>query len=256
MRPEEVGLAPGARRRVTGLRREEVATLAGISAPYYLRLEQGRVRHPSASVIDALAQALQLDVESAAYLRRLAHLSEGPYTQSSGAQNVIDGLDRVIDQFPLPAVILSRCQDVLAANPYARALSPEFTIGENILRWRLLSAAARELYVDWEPSVANLVRGLREVAVADLNDRRLHALIDELSARSPLFRSLWNTADVGYRSGKVRMRHPRIGDVELRRNRLGLPHSGGQHMILLHAEPGSLSARALTTLLDAPAQHA
>jgi transcriptional regulator with XRE-family HTH domain len=252
VRPEDVGLEPGSRRRVTGLRREELAMLAGISAPYYLRLEQDQVTHPSAAVVDALARALLLDIESATYLRYLAHLPAGADPNSSGAQNVIDGFDRLIDQFPMPAVILNRCQDVLAANAYARALSPEFAIGENVLRWRFLDPAARELYLDWEHSVENLVRGLREVAIADLNDRRLHALIGELSTASQLFRTLWNRADVGYRVGTLRMRHPRLGEIELRRNRLSLPHSGGQHMILLHAEPDSPTAHTLPTLLSAP----
>jgi transcriptional regulator with XRE-family HTH domain len=252
VRPEDVGLDPGARRRVAGLRREELAILAGISAPYYLRLEQGRVTHPSAAVVDALARALRLDTGAAAYLRQLAHLSASADAQSSGAQNVYDELDRVIDQFPMPAVILNRCQDVLAANRYARALSPEFAIGENVLRWRLLDPAARELYRNWEQSLENLVRGLREVAVADLDDRRLRALIDELTTASPLFRTLWNNADVGYRVGTVHMSHPQIGDIELRRNRLTMPHSGGQHMILLHAVPGSPTSHALTKLLQGP----
>ena len=251
--PEEVGLDPGSRRRVAGLRREEVATLAGISAPYYVRIEQGRVTHPSAQVVDALARALRLDVKATEYLRQLANLPGSGHALASGAQTVIDGLDRVIGQFPMPAVILNRYLDVLASNPCARALSPEYAVGENVLRWRLLEPAARELYVQWEGSLENLVRGLREVAVADLNDRRLRALIDELTTASPLFRELWNRADVGYRVGTLRMRHPRVGEIELRRNRLSLPHSGGQHMLLFHAEPQSPTAHALEVLRSLPA---
>jgi transcriptional regulator with XRE-family HTH domain len=203
VRPEDVGLDPGSRRRVAGLRREEVASLAGISVAYYLRLEQGHVTHPSEQVVDALARALQLDVEGTEHLCQLAHLP-GKHGQEPVAQMIANGVDRLIDQFPMPAAIVNRCLDVLASNPCARALSPEYTIGENVLRWRILEPAARQLYSNWEFASENLVRGLREVAVTDLNDRRLRALIDELTEASPLFRQLWERADVGYRVGTTR----------------------------------------------------
>jgi transcriptional regulator with XRE-family HTH domain len=248
VQPEQVGLLTGSRRRVAGLRREEVATLAGISAPYYLRIEQGRVTHPSESVIDALARALLLDSHATTYLRHLAHLPESHQPRSEAA-SVTDGLETVIEQFPMPAIILDRCQDVLAANACARALSPEYAIGENVLRWRLLDPAARELYIEWEQSVENLVRGLREVAVIDLHDRRLRALINELTTASSTFRQLWDAAEVGYRTGTLRMRHPQIGNIELHRNRLSIPNSGGQHMLILHAEPKSPTAHALRDLV-------
>jgi hypothetical protein len=148
----------------------------------------------------------------------------------------------------MPAIVASRCQDVLAANPCARTLSPEFAVGENFLRWRLLDPAARELYVNWDEATSNVVSGLREVAVSDLDDPRLRALIDQLSAASQHFRELWARADVGYRTGTVQMRHPHVGDIHLRRNRLSVPHSGGQHVIIYHAEPGSQSAQALEEL--------
>jgi transcriptional regulator with XRE-family HTH domain len=247
VRPEDVGLVTGARRRVAGLRREELALLAGISSEYYLRIEQGHVTHPSAQVVDALARALRLDVEGTEYLHRLASPT-GSGRPQSALETVADGLDELIDQFSVPAIVVSRCLDVLAANPCARALSPEFAVGENYLRWRLLDPAARELYVNWDEATPNLVSGLREVAVSDLDDPRLWALIDELSAASQRFRELWARADVGYRTGTIHMRHPQVGDLYLRRNRLSVPHSGGQHLIIYHAETGSQSARALEEL--------
>jgi transcriptional regulator with XRE-family HTH domain len=246
VRPEDVGLVSGARRRVAGLRREELALLAGISSAYYLRIEQGRVNHPSAQVVDALARALRLDVEATEYLHRLVSPTSG--RPQSARQPVADGLDELIDQFPIPAIVVSRCLDVLAANSCARALSPEFAVGENFLRWRLLDPAARELYVNWDEATSNLVSGLREVAVSDLDDPRLRALIDELSAASQRFRELWARADVGYHTGTLQMRHPQVGELQLRRNRLSVPHSGGQHLIIYHAEPGSQSARGLDEL--------
>lgn len=255
VRPEDVGLDPGSRRRVAGLRREEVASRAGISVAYYLRLEQGHVTHPSEQVVDALARALLLDVEGTEHLCQLAHLA-GKHGQEPVAQMIADRVDRLIDQFPMPAAIVNRCLDVLASNPCARALSPEYTIGENVLRWRILEPAARQLYPNWEVGLEILVRGLREVAVTDLNDRRLRALIDELTEVSPLFRQLWERADVGYRVGITKMCHPHVGELELYRNRLNLPYSGGQHILIFHAEPQSVTARALEVLRSLATQDA
>jgi transcriptional regulator with XRE-family HTH domain len=247
VRPEDVGLNAGARRRVPGLRREELATLAGISSAYYLRLEQGRDTHPSAQVVDALARALQLDLQATEHLYQLATATGGRRPQAAG-ETAADGLDQLIDQFPMPAIVASGCQDVLAANPCARALSPGFTPGQNFLRWRLLEPAARELYVNWDEATEIAVSGLREVAGSDVGDPRLRALIDELAAASQRFRELWARADVGYRKGIVHMRHPHVGDLHLHRNRLVVPHSGGQHLLIYYAEPGSESAKALEVL--------
>ena len=135
----------------------------------------------------------------------------------SAEETVANGLDQLIDQFPMPAIVASRCQDVLAANPCARALSPGFTPGQNFLRWRLLDPAARELYVDWDEATEIAVSGLRDVVGSDMGDPRLRALIDELSAASQRFRELWARADVGYRPGIIHMRHPQVGDLYLHR---------------------------------------
>jgi transcriptional regulator with XRE-family HTH domain len=247
VRPEDVGVVPGARRRVAGLRREELAMLAGISAEYYLRLEVGRDSNPSAQVVDALAHALRLDGAATDYIHRLAG-ARGSRRPRSAADTVAEGLDQLINLLPTPAVVANRCLDVLAANPSARALSPEFAVGQNFLRWRLLEPAARELYVDWDEVVENSVRGLREVSASDPNDAKMHALIDELSGASGRFGELWARGDVGYRSGTTRMRHPRVGEIKVIRNRLSVPGRHGQHLLIYHAEPGSQSARALEEL--------
>lgn len=247
VRPEQVGLAAGARRRVPGLRREELATLAGISSAYYLRLEQGRDTRPSAQVVDALAHALRLDVNATEYLHRLAS-APGSRRTDPTEEAVANGLDDLIDQFPMPALVASRCQDVLAANPCAQALSPGFAPGENFLRWRLLDPAARELYVDWAEATATAVSGLRDVVGSDQSDPRLQALIDELAAASQRFRELWARADVGYRPGIIHLRHPRVGELHLHRTSLDVPHAGGQHLLIFYAEPGSESAKALEAL--------
>src|ERR1700752_451421 len=247
VRPEDVGLVAGSRRRVAGLRREELALLAGISSDYYLRLEQGRDKNPSPQVLDALARALRLDVKATEYLHQLASPAAGRGNQG-GAEAVADGLDELIDQFPMPAIVASRYQDVLAANPIARALPPGFALGQNFLCWRLLDPAARELYLDWDEATDVVVSGLRDLAGSDPDDPRLRALVDELSAASARFRELWARAEVGYRAGVVHMRHPQVGDLRLRSSGLIVPHSGGQHLLIYRAEPGSDSARALELL--------
>jgi transcriptional regulator with XRE-family HTH domain len=247
VRPEDVGLIPGARRRVPGLRRQELAMLAGISSDYYLRLEQGRDKNPSAQILDALARALQLDIKGTEYLYQLASPS-GSRRKQSDLETAADGLDELIDQFPMPAIVANRYQDVLAANPIACALAPGFAPGQNFLRWRLVDPTAREFFVDWDEATDVAVSGLREVAGSASDDARMRALIDELSAASPRFRELWARADVGYRAGITHMRHPEVGDLFLYRNRLSVPHSGGQHLIIFRAEPGSPSAKALDAL--------
>jgi transcriptional regulator with XRE-family HTH domain len=247
VRPEDVGLIPGARRRVPGLRREELALLAGISSDYYLRLEQGRDKNPSAQILDALARALQLDIKGTEYLHQLASPS-GSRRKQSDLEAAAEGLDELIDQFPMPAIVANRYQDVLAANPIACALAPGFAPGQNFLRWRLVDPTAREFFVDWDEATDVAVSGLREVAGSASDDARMRALIDELSAASPRFRELWARADVGYRAGITHMRHPEVGDLFLHRNRLSVPHSGGQHLIIFRAEPGSPTAKALDAL--------
>jgi transcriptional regulator with XRE-family HTH domain len=247
VRPEDVGLIAGARRRVRGLRREELATLAGISSEYYLRLEQGRDKNPSAQILDAIARALQLDIKGTEHLHQLAS-PPGSRREQLDLETAADGTDELIDQFSMPAIVASRCLDVLAANPLARALSPGFTPGLNFLRWRLLEPAARDFFVDWEESTDVVVSGLREAAGSDPDDPRLRALVDELSGASTRFRELWARAEVGYRTGVIHMRHPDVGDLYLHRNRFNIPHSGGQHMLTYRAEPGSESAAALEAL--------
>jgi transcriptional regulator with XRE-family HTH domain len=247
VRPEDVGLIAGARRRVRGLRREELATLAGISSEYYLRLEQGRDKNPSAQILDAIARALQLDIKGTEHLHQLAS-SPGTRREQLDLETAADGTDELINQFSMPAIVVSRCLDVLAANPLARALSPGFTPGRNFLRWRLLEPAARDFFVDWDEATDVVVSGLREAAGSDPDDPRLHALVDELSSASAYFRELWARADVGYRPGVIHMRHPDVGDLYLHRNRFNIPHSGGQHMLTYRADPGSDSAAKLEAL--------
>ena len=247
VRPEDVGLVPGARRRVEGLRREELAMLAGISAEYYLRLEVGRDTNPSAQVIEALARALRLDAKSTQHLHNLANPTGSDNADLEVARAY--ALPELIHQFSLPAFVANRYLDVLAANPMARALSPEFTPGQNFLRWRLLDPAARELYADWDEATASAVSGLREFAGLWMKDARMRALTDELCAVSVRFRELWfSGTDVGYHLGTRHIRSPLVGDLHLHTHRLNAPYAGGDHVVMYRADPGSDSARALEEL--------
>jgi transcriptional regulator with XRE-family HTH domain len=245
VRPEDVGLVPGMRRRVEGLRREELAMLAGISAEYYLRLEVGRDKHPSAQVVDALARALRLGTKATQHLHHLAIPTGGDTPEHEAAAYAFAD---VINDFSMPAILANRYQDVVAANPMARALSPEFTPGRNFLRWRLLDPAARELYVDWEKSIEGPVSGLRELGGLCPDDARMNAFVAELSLESAHFRELWSRAEVGYRLGINHLRHPEVGELYLHRHRLNAPYPGGDHVVMYRPEPGSDSARALETL--------
>ena len=168
---------------------------------------------------------------------------------------------KVIDQFLMPAILFNRYRDVLAANPIARSLSPEFTPGQNSLRWRLLEPAAREFYDDWDEATAISVSGLRELSGPCPKDPRMQTLIAELSDVSPRFRELWDRAEVGYRLGIHHMHHPQVGDLYLYRHRLNAAYPGGDHVIMYRAEPGSDSARALEELrslsdVSSPARRA
>jgi transcriptional regulator with XRE-family HTH domain len=173
LRPNDVGLDWSGRRRVPGLRREEVATLAGVSADYYLRLEQGRVTHPSAQVVDALARALQLDDDATAHLHALVgRLADGPRLGR------VDGapahVKRLISTWThTPALVHDRCMDVLAANAVMRALTPVVRPGANLMRATFLEPTVREHRHNWEAFAAFMVARLRQMAGAELQSPRL-----------------------------------------------------------------------------------
>ncbi|WP_433284331.1 helix-turn-helix transcriptional regulator [Pseudonocardia sp. CA-142604] len=248
VRPEDVGLVAGTRRRVSGLRREELAMLAGISSDYYLRLEQGRDQNPSAQVIDALARALLLDPAATAHLHELARARTRRPARPR-IERIPTGTAQLLDQLPMPAYVSGRYLDVLAANTLAHALSPNFAPGKNLLRQVFLDPGDRELHVDWERATASVVGGLRAAAGADPEDPNLAALVGELSMRSDRFRSLWARADVGHRrDGTSHMQHPQVGELHLRREKLAVVGADGQQLVIYYAEPGTDSARALALL--------
>lgn len=245
--PADVGLAGGARRRVPGLRREEVAVLAGISAEYYLRLEQGKDTHPSGQVLDALARALRLDDDATAYLHRLAR--PAPAGQRTRPRPDVRGVQQLIDGWPLtPAYVQGPGGDVLAANDLACRLSPAFARGQNPLRSAFCDPSMRQLYPDWLEVTAKTVSGMRVLMGLDDADPELLDLVAELSGASERFRTLWAQRDVrAQSSGVTRMHHPTAGALELRYEKMVLPEFRSL-LVAYHADPGSPTAERLAQL--------
>lgn len=247
--PEAVGLPRGNRRRVPGLRREELALLAGISPDYYLRLEQGRDHNPSAQVLTAVATVLGLDADATAYLHQLAGAPTVPIRRDDGPERVQPGVAELIDELTVPTFVQGRFMDVLAANALARALSPQYRPGVNLLRAVFLDPRDRELHQDWDRATEEAVSGLRALTAPDVDDPRLRRLVEELSRHSDRFRQLWARQDVRNKvGGDSRMLHPVVGPLELRHEKFAVSGSPGQIMVMYHAAPGSPSRDALRRL--------
>jgi transcriptional regulator with XRE-family HTH domain len=242
IQPADVGLPGGGRRRVPGLRREEVALLSGISVEYYLRLEQGRDQHPSDQVLDSLARALLLDPDAETYLHELARPPRAASRRRAVRPERVDaGVRGLIDNWTTtPALVHGRTMTTLAANPIAVALSPYFAPGVNTLRAAFLEPEMRVFYRDWEAMTAKSVAYLRSLVGAAVDDPGLVELVGELSVRSERFRTLWARQDVRRKtSGTSPLLHPQVGPLELRYEKLALPGSPGQALVVYHAEPGS-----------------
>ncbi|MBM0233944.1 helix-turn-helix domain-containing protein [Micromonospora sp. STR1_7] len=259
IRPEEVGIGAGAGlRRVPGLRREEVALLAGISSDYYLRLEQGRDRNPSVQVLEALARVLRLDPDATAHLVRLGQ-EQGSRRSSRAAaarartsqpEVVPPSIQQLITGWPSnPAYVQTRFFDLVAANSLATALSSNYAPGVNLLEAAFLDPAERTLRRDWDEMTAEGVAILRAHAGPNVNHPRLVELVGELSVRSERFRQLWARHDVQpQREHLLRLVHPQVGEIELHSNKLAIGGSDGLVLVVLHAEAGSPSAELLGIL--------
>jgi transcriptional regulator with XRE-family HTH domain len=251
VRPEDVGIPdPSSRRRVPGLRREEVAMLAGVSSDYYIRLEQGRDQHPSQQVLDALARALQLDDDATAHLHRLAAPPTPRRRKTPQPEKVPNGIVQLIASWSeTPAYVHGRYMDVLAANPLATALAPYYAKGENLVRATFLDPRVRDMHGDWEHITASTVAELRTLVGPDVDDDRLIELVGELSVRSERFRQLWARHDARpKRGGMTHIDHPLVGPLELSYERLPIPDTDRQMLTVCHAAPGSATAQALALL--------
>ena len=255
--PERAGLpADGRVRRVTGLRREEVALLARVSTDYYTRLEQGRRIVPSAGVVEAIADALDLDEAGRAHLVHLIGASPRPARRQIRAQSARRGLHQLIDTLDdVPAMLLGRRTDVLATNRLARALLTDFDAlpakDRNYARWMFLDPQARERLVDWDAQARTVVENLRLDAGRDPHDPATQALVGEMTIASPEFARWWEEHRVHQRTfGDKHFRHPVVGEMTLQYETLTTPGDPDQALFLFTAEPGSPSREALDMLVS------
>ncbi|MFJ9948842.1 helix-turn-helix transcriptional regulator [Kitasatospora sp. NPDC091207] len=263
--PQEVGLpGAGSRRRVAGLRREEVAELAGVSVDYYTRMEQGRVRNASPAVLDSLARALRLEEQETRHLHRIARPAAGARRAAPGAarpQRVRPMLATLLRSLPeLPALVMGQRMDVLAWNRAASALLGDFDTLEpaarNIARITFLNPESRSLYADWEACARGNVAYLSMEAGRRPEDPRLRELIGELAVKSGEFRGWWAEHPVRDKtSGVKRFHHPVVGTLELAYETLRAADDPTQALITYAPEPGSPSEDALRLLLAWTAQQ-
>ncbi|MEU6967637.1 helix-turn-helix transcriptional regulator [Kitasatospora aureofaciens] len=256
--PEEAGLpADGRVRRVPGLRRDEVARLAGVSTEYYTRLEQGRALNPSAEVVDAITRALRLDDTEREHLTDLLHSgTQRPRraAPATKAQRVRPGLHLMLETLDhVPAFILGRRTDVLASNRLAREVLTDFdalpATHRNLARYYLLDPRARERVGDWARIAAETVAMLRLEAGRYPDDRRLADLVGELTLKSPEFTGWWNDHRVLRRThGAKHYHHPLVGDLHFSYESFQVPGDAEQTLCVYNVEPGSETAQSLRVL--------
>ncbi|MEV8409773.1 helix-turn-helix transcriptional regulator [Streptomyces niveus] len=249
VQPQDVGMPSHGVRRVSGLRREEVAVLAGVNGDYYTRLEQGRERHPSAQVLDALSQALCLDADARGHLFRLTGTVPGDrFTHTE--DTVSTTLRQLMDGYAYaPAFVLNRTLDLLATNALADALFSPFEAADNLARMTFLDPAGRLFNSRWNWAAQATVANLREAAGHEPDSRRLRELVASLTGRSEDFTRLWNAHTVrGKTRGAKHLMHPDVGPLTLTYQCLDVRDAPGQQLVIYQAEPDSPSAHALSLL--------
>jgi transcriptional regulator with XRE-family HTH domain len=263
--PAQAGIRDfGGERRVPGLRREEVAELAGVSLDYYTRLERGNIRGASESVLNAIARALQLNDVERAHLFDLARAptptsADQGDSRSHAKPAVRTSVQRVLDNLTVPAVVVNSQQDLVAANLMGRALhAPHFEADQpNLARFIFLDSRARDFYVDWPLARSLTAAMLRYQAGRDPLNSELTALVGELSMRSPQFREDWADQDVHeHRTGTKVYRHPVVGEVEVTYDVFAMPGEPGLSITTYTAEDGSDTADRFALLSTWAATHA
>ncbi|GEK23038.1 helix-turn-helix transcriptional regulator [Cellulomonas xylanilytica] len=266
--PDAAGVIGGANRRVPGLRRSEVAVLAGVSVEYYAKLERGAIGGASASVLDSVARALQLDDTERAHLFDLARAADGIPSSGRPRRRVTrSSTPRPSLQWALSAItdgvafVRDQRQDLLAVNALGRAFySPVIGDGgrtPNLARFQFLDPASRDFYPDWDLFAEMCVAIMRSEAGRDPHDKGLQDLVGELSTRSETFRRLWGAHDVRtHGSGTKRFHHPVVGELTLAYEELAITAEPGQVLLVYTAEPGSPSAERLRLLASWAAESA
>ncbi|WP_329575466.1 helix-turn-helix transcriptional regulator [Kitasatospora sp. NBC_01250] len=254
VRPEDHGMPAGAR-RTPGLRREEIAVLAGVSTDYYVRLEQGRERNSSPQVLRALAAALLLRGEEAAYLRALVDPPQPgrpkPAREYAGPQ-LVSLLDTWADT---PALVYGRYLDLLALNPLGEALFCWLGSETSLITAMFLDPAARDFYRDWAVVAQGCVAALR-AANPTADDQRLQELVGELSVRSHDFARMWARHEVRAKTASVKRFHHRlVGDLTLGFETFSVNSAPGQHLVVYRAEPGTAAERSLALLAGPTLTH-
>ncbi|MEU5963404.1 helix-turn-helix transcriptional regulator [Micromonospora parva] len=247
--PHDVGMASTGTRRVAGLRREEVAVLAGMSADYYTRLEQGRERNPSPAVLDAIARALDFGPDAREHLFRLADAPVG-VAPAPAHPLVAPGLRALLDAWPgTPAVVMNHRLDLLARNALADAFYRDFADAGNYARMTFLDPAGRTFFADWERAAQAGVANLRLALGRDPHDRAALHLVAELTDQAPEFRSLWERNDVRGKTHEAKtFRHNAVGELTLSHHAFDVRGAPDQQLIVYQAEPNSRSAEALQLL--------
>ncbi|MBB5937589.1 helix-turn-helix transcriptional regulator [Streptomyces zagrosensis] len=250
LQPRDVGMASYGARRVAGLRREEVAVLAGVNSDYYTRLEQGRERNPSPQVLDALSRALLLDGDARTHLYRLAGAAPSDQPCAHATERVSPGLRQLMDGYPnTPAFVMSQALDLLAVNALAEALYAPFEPADNLARMLFIDPAGRHFYPQWNRAAEATVANLRQSAGFDPTHPRLRELVHTLSEHSPDFARLWNAHTVrGKTQDAKHLLHPDVGPLTLTYQAFDVRDAPGQQLVIYHAEPGSPSAQSLHLL--------
>lgn len=249
LRPDDVGLVSYGARRVAGLRREEVAVLAGMNSDYYARLEQGRERSPSPQILESISSALRMDDEAREHLFRLAGTApDGARPQPR--ETVSTALRQLLDGYPnAAAFVLNPATDFLASNALADALFSPYEAMDNMARMTFLDPAARGFFTQWQRAAEAVVAGLRHATGLDPNYRRLHDVVGSLTEASEEFAALWSAHTV---HGKTRdgkeLVHPDVGPLDLTYQTFDVRGAPGQQLVIYHAAPGTPSAQALTLL--------
>ncbi len=251
VRPEQVGLVPGAARQVPGLRREEVAMLAGVSTDYYVHLEQGRENRPSTQVLDSLARVLRLDHDTHAYLRALAEPGRPAGKADQDLGNTHRALAVLLQQITTPAMLVTSWLEVTARNRPADALYDGLPLRDNLARMAFLDDTVARFVEDPDQLAQCTVATLRAAAGPPPHTPQMIELIGELSLRSDRFRELWARHDIHRKGSAVKhFHHPIAGRLTLYQHVMTLPDHPDLQLWIYQAEPGSDSERALRRLAE------